>query len=221
MQLAPTEEPAQEEPSIPIVVELPVAAEPVATLPPLISQAAPMHLPPEPAVAPPVARIPDIRHPLDFIAPATDAGPWTQRGPGQQRRLRCAPPTIRVEPLEFDDELLEPRHQRGHRRRRQAALAMLLGLLGTLAVAAAFYFVQLPGAPDHGRLEIRSVPPGAAVKLNGNTVPGSTPLVLHVADLDQEYDLQLALQGHLVWRDSVTFSREDPRVSVVANLPVK
>ena len=175
----------------------------------------------EPSMAPVVQPLPAPtveRHPLDFVARAADDPelPWSHRSPGQSRQVRTAPPTVRVEPLEFSDSglFLAPRVSR---RRRQAALATVLGLLGTLAVVAAVFLLGIPTAETGGTIELQSVPPGATVKLNG-TISGTTPLVLNVTDLRQEYEVTLILESYQVWQDDLDFSGGDPRISVVATL---
>ena len=215
----------QQEPSIPIHVMAPEGMTPAPAVeppplwvePPLPAHEAPA--PPAPALAQPLPEPALVRHPLDFVARPADAPElsWSHRDPGQSRQVRTAPPTVRVEPLEFSDSDLFPA-PRVDRRRRQAALATFLGLLGTLAVVAAFFLVGCPTAKTGGAIELQSVPPGATVKLNDRTISGTTPVVLNVTDLSQEYEVTLILDGYRVWRDELDLSRGAPRVSVVATL---
>lgn len=185
------------------------AAEPVSTTAPMPMALAPVE---QPLVAQPPAA-----HPLNFVArqEAPEQLPWTHREPGEARFLRDAPPTQRVMPLEWSDSdlYLTPPPSR---RRHQAALATVLGLLGTLAVVAAV-FLLMPSLPTEGSIEIQSVPSGATVKLDG-TVAGTTPTVLRVTDLKREHELELTLDGHTTWRDEVQLSVDEPRVGLVASM---
>ena len=218
--------PAGDEELIPIHLETPEALHhPAAQAEP------PEYLPveldaPRPLFGP--APVADLRgapsgpapHPLNFAArPAEDGDgvPWPQLAPG---RLRAAPPTVRVQPLVFGDSdlFLAPRTSR---RRRQAVMATVLGLLGTLAVLAAVFFIVVPTAPRGGAIEVRSVPAGATVKLDGVPVAGVTPLTIRVDDPTREYEVQLSLEGHVVWRDEVRLSWAEPRVGLVATLAPK
>lgn len=244
-QLAALADPAPlpEEPLIPIHLQAPVEAWDVAPnpepapvhepAPARIAPAPPTPVAPAPAAAEvqpwqePVAAVRSMAvrpvaapHPLDFAArPADDAGefPWSFRAPGQARQLRAAPPTVRVEPLEFSESDLFP-VPRSSRRRRQAALATVLGLLGTLAVVAAVFLVGAPAGTPGGTIEVRSVPAGATVKFNGAQITGTTPVVISVSDLSQEHELQLTLAGYQTWRDEVRLSRDEPRLGIVATM---
>ena len=71
--------------------------------------------------------------------------------------------------------------------------------------------------PAAGVVVLRSVPPGAAVYLNGARQAESTPMRLTLRQ-GQAYDVTLHLAGHRPWRQRVALALGEPRREVEATL---
>lgn len=193
---------------------LPLAApEPATQL--FEAPAAPLHQPAPVAIpiAAPPSHLATLPRSLDQLLTLT---------PQQAPVVRQPSPTMRVEPLPFADELdLSAEWQMPVRRRRnQALVGVLLALVGMALVVGLVYWLSLvPAAPPTGGVvEVHSIPPGAAVTVDGRAVHKATPVKVKVKDLEQAHSVKVVLKGYQVWQDTVTLPGDDPRVRVFAIL---
>ncbi|MFY0562973.1 protein kinase domain-containing protein [Archangium lansingense] len=99
--------------------------------------------------------------------------------------------------------------ERAERRQRLVMLISvpLFGLALVLGLLHYFFSGRSEGAPA-GSQWLTSTPKGATVKLNGQEVPGTTPLVVPNVPLDQANTLVLTLPGYRPWTKRFTVTQE-------------